>query len=77
MYMRALVLAFVKLSTSLFACKITVSLSSMQKCAEIIVVAMSLESVIVYKQKRVHFHLIKVLKGRLNEDDIVVNVPSF
>jgi len=76
MYARALVLVFVVLSTSLFARKVTVSLSSMQKRAEIIVVAKSLESVVVYKKTRVHFHLIKVLKGRLNEDDIVVNIPS-
>ena len=76
MYVRALVLVFVVLNVSLFARKVTVSLSSMQQRAEIIVVATSLESTVVYKEKKVHFHLIKVLKGHFNEDTIVVNVPS-
>ena len=70
------VLILFALSTSLFARKVTVSLSSMQQRAEIIVIAESLESVTVYEEADVNFHLVEVLKGELREGDIVVTVPS-
>ena len=70
------VLIFIVLSTSLSARKVTVSLSSMEQRAEIIVVAESLESVAVYEEADVDFHLVEVLKGELREGNIVVTVPS-
>jgi len=76
MKLRLSVLILIALSTSLFARKITVSLSSMQQRAEIIVIAESLESVVVYEEENIKFHLVEVLKGELREGDIVVTVPS-
>jgi len=71
-----LVLILIALSTSLFARKVTVSLSSMEQRAEIIVIAESLESVAVYEEADVKFHLVEVLKGEQRAGDIVVTVPS-
>ena len=77
MSMRLLFLISIVLSTSLFARKATVSISSMQQRSEIIVIAEALESIVAFKPDQpVHFHLKQVLKGSMNSDEILVYVTS-
>ena len=77
MSMRLLLLVSIVLSTSLFARKATVSLSSMQQRSEIIVIAEALQNIVVFKPDQpMHFHLKEVLKGNMNSDEILVYVTS-
>ena len=75
--MRLLFLISIVLSTSLFARKVTVSLSSMQQRSDIIVIARALQNIVAFKPDQpVSFSLKEVLKGSVNENEILVYITS-